>query len=115
MRIYLFIISDSYIPLFHLLIVNIFAIFFGENLFVSIFSASAVVQRFVRRSVVGALLSALLRTTLRALLLLIATVRPKLFTHLLHTKQELKHREAAHQEDDEYGQYDENKKKFEHK
>ena len=29
--------------LFHLLIVNIFAIFFGENLFVSIFCASAVV------------------------------------------------------------------------
>lgn len=29
--------------LFHLLIVNIFAFFFGENLFVTIFSASAVV------------------------------------------------------------------------
>lgn len=29
--------------LFHLLIVDIFAIFFGENLFVSIFCASAVV------------------------------------------------------------------------
>lgn len=29
--------------LFHLLIVNIFAFFFGENLFVTIFSASAIV------------------------------------------------------------------------
>lgn len=29
--------------LFHLLIVNVFAFFFGENLFVTIFSASAVV------------------------------------------------------------------------
>lgn len=29
--------------LFHLLIVNIFAFFFGKNLFVTIFSASAVV------------------------------------------------------------------------
>lgn len=29
--------------LFHLLIVNIFAFFFGKNLFVTIFSASAIV------------------------------------------------------------------------
>ena len=55
------------------------------------------------------------RTVLRTLLLLKATVRPKLFTHLLHTKQELKHREAAHQEDDEHGHDDKKEKEFEHK